>query len=100
MIPLTVPTMFLQAGKRGNQLRRTDRISDGKSISKMAHPARLERANCGFEDCKCIAGPALDAALNAKDADFVNPTSGSFRSCLVSCGAVVKDTVKDKTHPI
>ena len=52
----------------------------------MAHPARLERAACGFEDCKCITEPALDAALKAKDTGLVKLTSGSFRSCMVSCG--------------
>ncbi len=49
MIPCAFPTLFLQGINPAEGLRRMGLVSDCESTGKVAHPARLERAACGFE---------------------------------------------------
>jgi hypothetical protein len=49
MIPCAFPTLFLQEGKTVEGLGRTEPVSGCKLKRRVAHPARLERAACGFE---------------------------------------------------
>ena len=49
MIPCDFPTLFLQADKAVEWVQTMEPVSDCESAGKVAHPARLERAACGFE---------------------------------------------------
>ena len=49
MIPCGFPTLFLQADKAVKSVQTMEPVNDCESKGKVAHPARLERAACGFE---------------------------------------------------
>ena len=49
MIPCAFPTLLLQVEKRAERIWAMALVSDCKSKGRVAHPARLERAACGFE---------------------------------------------------
>ena len=49
MIPFPFPTLFLQTRKSVERMRASEPVSYCKSAGSVAHPARLERAACGFE---------------------------------------------------
>ena len=62
MIPCAFPTLFLQGEKRVQRIQTMQPVSDCESTGKVAHPARLERAACGFE---IHSGPFLITRVNA-----------------------------------